>query len=125
VRATWWQDEQDEVMDDRAGARWRSSQEAWREAGPSTRGLVVFPQNHRRTVSWFGDGIRACREASKRRTRGGIAWLALGGRRGAAKAWPSDGKSHKHYINAPALVVSPVVELGVVESLLTPVGPDI
>jgi hypothetical protein len=26
-----------------------------------------------------GDGIRACREASKRRTRGGIAWLASGG----------------------------------------------
>jgi hypothetical protein len=26
----------------------------WREAGPSTRGLVVFPQNHRRAVSWFG-----------------------------------------------------------------------
>jgi hypothetical protein len=41
-------------MDDRAGARWQSSQEAWREAGPSTRGLVVCPQNHRRTVSWFG-----------------------------------------------------------------------
>jgi hypothetical protein len=45
--------------------------------------------------------------------------------RGAAKAWPSDGKTHKHYINAPAWVVSPVVELGVVESFLTPVGPDI
>jgi hypothetical protein len=27
-----------------------------------------------------GDRIRACREASKWRTRGGIAWLALGGR---------------------------------------------
>jgi hypothetical protein len=51
----------------------------------------------------------ACREASKRRTRGGIAWLASGGRGGAAKAWPSDGKNHKHYINAPAWVVSPVV----------------
>jgi hypothetical protein len=36
--------------------------------------------------------------------------------RGAVKAWPSDGKTHKHYINAPAWVVSPVVELGVVES---------
>jgi hypothetical protein len=45
--------------------------------------------------------------------------------RGAAKAWPSDGKTHKHYINAPAWVVSPIVELGVVESFLTPVGPDI
>jgi hypothetical protein len=29
---------------------------------------------------------------------------------GAAKAWPSDGKAHKHYINAPAWVVSPVVK---------------
>jgi hypothetical protein len=45
--------------------------------------------------------------------------------RGAAKAWPSDGKTHKHYIYAPAWVVSPVVELGVVESFPTPAGPDI
>jgi hypothetical protein len=49
----------------------------------------------------------------------------VGRTRGAAKAWPSDGKTHKHYINAPAWVVSPVVELGVVESFTTPVGPDI
>jgi hypothetical protein len=45
--------------------------------------------------------------------------------RGAAKMWPSDGKTHKHYIIAPAWVVSPVVELGVVESFPTPAGPDI
>jgi hypothetical protein len=45
--------------------------------------------------------------------------------RGAAKVWPSDGKTHKHYINAPAWVVSRVVELGVVESFPTPAGPDI
>jgi hypothetical protein len=44
---------------------------------------------------------------------------------GVAKAWPSDGKTDKHYINAPAWVVSPVVELGVVESFTTPAGPDI
>jgi hypothetical protein len=49
----------------------------------------------------------------------------VGRTRGAAKAWPLDGKNHKHYINAPALVVSPVVELGVVESFPTPAGPDI
>jgi hypothetical protein len=49
----------------------------------------------------------------------------VGRTRGAAKAWPSDGKTHKHYINAPAWVVSPVVELGVVESFPTPEGPDI
>jgi hypothetical protein len=45
--------------------------------------------------------------------------------RGAAKVWPSDSKTHKHYINAPAWVVSPVVELGVVESFPAPAGPDI
>jgi hypothetical protein len=49
----------------------------------------------------------------------------VGRTRGAAKAWPSDGKTRKHYINAPAWVVSPVVELGVVESFATPAGPDI
>jgi hypothetical protein len=49
----------------------------------------------------------------------------VGRTRGAAKAWPSDGKTHKHYINAPAWVVSPVVEFGVVESFPTPAGPDI
>jgi hypothetical protein len=49
----------------------------------------------------------------------------VGRMRGAAKAWPSDGKTHKHYINAPAWVVSPVVELGVVESFPTPAGPVI
>jgi hypothetical protein len=49
----------------------------------------------------------------------------VGRMRGAAKAWPSDGKTHKHYIIAPAWVVSPVVELGVVESFPTLAGPDI
>jgi hypothetical protein len=49
----------------------------------------------------------------------------VGRTRGAAKAWPSDGKTHKHYINAPAWVVLPIVELGVVESFPTPAGPDI
>jgi hypothetical protein len=49
----------------------------------------------------------------------------VGRTRGAAKAWPSDGKTHKHYINAPAWVVLPVVELGILESFPTPAGPDI
>jgi hypothetical protein len=49
----------------------------------------------------------------------------VGTTRGVARAWPSDGKTHKHYINAAAWVVSPVVELGVVESFTTPAGPDI
>jgi hypothetical protein len=49
----------------------------------------------------------------------------VGRTRGAAKAWSSNGNTHKHYINAPAWDVSPVVELGVVESFPTPAGPDI
>jgi hypothetical protein len=49
----------------------------------------------------------------------------VGRTRGAAKAWPSDAKTHKHYLNAPTWVVSPVVKLGVVESFTTPAGPDI
>jgi hypothetical protein len=49
----------------------------------------------------------------------------VGRTRGAAKVCPSDGKTHKHYLNAPTWVVSPVVKLGVVESFTTPAGPDI
>jgi hypothetical protein len=49
----------------------------------------------------------------------------VGRTRGAAKAWSSDRKTHKHYINAPTWVVSPVVELGVVETFTTPAAPDI
>jgi hypothetical protein len=49
----------------------------------------------------------------------------VGRTRGASKAWSSDGKTHKHYLNAPTWVVSPVVMLGVVESFTTPAGPDI
>jgi hypothetical protein len=41
-----------------------------------------------------------------RRDRMACVWRT----RGATKTWPSDGKTHKHYINAPAWVVSPVVE---------------
>jgi hypothetical protein len=49
----------------------------------------------------------------------------VGRTRGAEKAWPSDGKTHKHYLNAPTWVVLPVIKLGVVESFTTPAGPDI
>jgi hypothetical protein len=49
----------------------------------------------------------------------------VGRTRGVAKAWPFDGKTHKHYINAPVWAISPVVELGVVESFPTPAVPDI
>jgi hypothetical protein len=89
VRGTWWtaglgtghrwRDEQDEVMDDRAGARWRSSQEAWREAGPSTRGLVVCPQNHRRTVSWIGPQNQVQRPNTTEMGSGRVGKLRSGG----------------------------------------------
>jgi hypothetical protein len=49
----------------------------------------------------------------------------VGRTRGVAKALSSDGKTHKLYINAPTWVVSPVVELGVVESFPTSAEPDI
>jgi hypothetical protein len=69
-----------------------------------------------------GPGVSGSFEAEDtRRDR----MACFGRTRGAAKAWPSDGKAHKHYINAPAWVVSPVVELGVVESFPTLAGPDI
>jgi hypothetical protein len=77
---------------------------------PSEDGFLVWASNQVRrpnTTETLRD-----RMACVRRTRG------------AAKAWPSDGKTHKHYINAPAWVVSPVVELGVVKSFTTPAGPD-
>jgi hypothetical protein len=67
-------------------------------------------------------GVSGCFKAEDtRRDR----MACVGRTRGAAKAWPSNGKTHKHYINAPSSVVSPVVELGVVESFPTPAGPDI
>jgi hypothetical protein len=136
VRATWWRDEQDEVVDDRAGARWRSSQVVWREAEPSTRGLVVCPQNHRRTVSCLGLKTKS-KGPTRRRRDPGVSgsfeaedtrrdrMACIGRTRGAAKAWSSDGKTHKQYLNAPTWVVSPVINLGVVESFTTPAGPDI
>jgi hypothetical protein len=79
VRATWWRDEQDEVINDRAGARWGSNQEAWREAGPSMRGLVVCPQNHRRTVSWFGPQNQVRRPNTTETGSGRVGKLRSGG----------------------------------------------
>jgi hypothetical protein len=136
VRATWWRHEQDEVMDRRAGARWRPSQVVWREAGPGTWGLVVCPQNHRRTVSWFGPQNQIRGPNTTEMGSGRVGKLRGGGHaagshglrredarccRGVAVRW----QDHKHYLNAPTWVVSPVVKLGVVESFTTPAGPDI
>jgi hypothetical protein len=47
---------------------------------PSEDGFLVWASKQSPKAQNDGDGIRACREASKRRTRSGIAWLASGGR---------------------------------------------
>jgi hypothetical protein len=47
---------------------------------PSEDGFLVWASKPSPKTQHDGHGIRACREASKRRTRGGIAWLASGGR---------------------------------------------
>jgi hypothetical protein len=47
---------------------------------PSEDGFRVWASKPSPKAQHDGDGIRACREASKWRTRGGIAWLASGGR---------------------------------------------
>jgi hypothetical protein len=47
---------------------------------PSEDGFLVWASKPSPKAQHDGDGIRACREASRRRTRGGIAWLTLGGR---------------------------------------------
>jgi hypothetical protein len=52
----------------------------WFASKPSEDGFLVWASKPSPKTQHDGDGIRACREASKRRTRGGIAWLAFGGR---------------------------------------------
>jgi hypothetical protein len=47
---------------------------------PSEDGFLVWASKPSPKSQRDGDGIRACREASKRRTHGGIAWFVLGGR---------------------------------------------
>jgi hypothetical protein len=89
-------------------------------------------------VRFLGLGLKTKSEGPTRRRRdSGVSgsfeaedtrrdrMACVGRTQGAAKAWPSDGKTHKHYINAPACVVSSVVELGVVESFTTLAGHDI
>jgi hypothetical protein len=85
-------------------------------------GLGLKTKSEGPTRQRWDPGVSGSFEAEKTR------WdrmACVGRTRCAAKAWPSDGKTHKHYINAPAWVVSLVVKLGVVESFPTPAGPDI
>jgi hypothetical protein len=95
VRAAWWQEKQDEGYSflvesqnqGRAGTTWWPSHEwDWRGGCTESAGFAAV---HHKTVgvAWLshkaktggsadGDGIRARRETSKRRTRFGIARLA-------------------------------------------------
>jgi hypothetical protein len=91
---------------------------------PSEDGFLVWASNQVRrpnTTETGSERVGNLQAEDMQRDR----MACIGRTRGAAKAWPSDGKAHKNYINAPAWVVSPVVELGVVESFTTPAGPDI
>jgi hypothetical protein len=99
-------------------------------------GFGGLPTKPSEDVSWFGPQNQVRRPNTTETGSGRVGrfevedtWrdcmACVGRTRGAAKAWPSDRKTHKHYINAPAWVVSPVVELGVVESFPTLAGPDI
>jgi hypothetical protein len=114
VRAAWWQQKQDEVEygflvehqnQGRVGTTWRPSHEwDWHGGCTESAGFVAV---HHKTfeVTWLshktktedstsGDGIRACREASKRATRDMIEVLTLGGREGPMDARPSNGELH-------------------------------
>jgi hypothetical protein len=52
----------------------------WFPTKSSEDSFLVWASKPSPKAQHDGDGIRACREASKRRTRSGIAWLASGGR---------------------------------------------
>jgi hypothetical protein len=110
-----------------------------RLGGRPCRARGVWWFAHKNIVGRFlGSGLKTKSEGpTRRRQDPGVSgsfeaedtrrdrMACVGRTRGVAKAWPSDGKTHKHYINTLAWVVSPVVELGVVETFPTPAGPDI
>jgi hypothetical protein len=79
VRAAWWQEKQDEVVDRnrcRVAAHDRSLHAGFAAVHHKT-GWVTWLNNKTKTGGSAGrDGIRAHREASKRRTHVGIARLA-------------------------------------------------
>jgi hypothetical protein len=63
------------------GGRPGRARGVWWFAHKTIRGRFLdWASKHSPKAQHDGDGIRACREASKRRTRDRIAWLASGGR---------------------------------------------
>jgi hypothetical protein len=87
---------------------------------PSEDGFLVWASKPSPKTQHDGDGIRVVSGSFEAEDTRRDHMACVGRTRGAVMAWPSDGKTHKHYINAPAWVVSPVVKLGVVESFPTP-----
>jgi hypothetical protein len=79
VRAAWWQEKQDEVVDRsrcRVAAHNRSLHVGFAAVHHKTGRVTWFSHKTKTRGSAGGDGIRARREASKRRTHVGIARLA-------------------------------------------------
>jgi hypothetical protein len=64
---------------------------------PSEDGFLVWASKPSPKAQHDGDGIRACREASRQRTRDGIAWLAsedAGCGEGVAVRWQDPQTLH-------------------------------
>jgi hypothetical protein len=79
VRAAWWQEKQDEVVDRsrcRVAAHNRSLHAGFAAVHHKTGRVTWLSRKTKTEGSAGGDGIRARREVSKRRTRVGIARLA-------------------------------------------------
>jgi hypothetical protein len=79
VRAAWWQEKQDEVVDwsrCRVAAQDRSRHAGFAAVHHKTGWVTRLNHKTKTEGSAGGDGIRAHRKASKRRTRVGIARLA-------------------------------------------------
>jgi hypothetical protein len=103
VRAAWWQEKQDEIVDSflvEPQNQIELERCDWRGGYTESAGFVAI---HHKTVgvTWLshktktegstgGDGIRARREALKRATRSMIEVLVLGGHEGLMDARPSD-----------------------------------
>jgi hypothetical protein len=97
VRAAWWREKQDEVIDQsrcRVAAHDRSLHAGFTAVHHKTVGVTWLSHKTKTGGSAGGDGIRARQEALKRATHGMIEVLALGGREGPMDARPSDGELH-------------------------------